>query len=74
MLQHVELDPQTSLFSQFADTLDEPIFLVNLFNVDHKDHGEFKSSWGTDASFFTKQPGCLSAQLHQGIRGQLLVS
>ncbi len=72
MLKHVELDPQTSLLSQFADKLDEPILLVNLFNVDHKDHEEFKSSWGTDASFFTKQPGCLSAQLHQGIQGSSL--
>ena len=72
MLQHVELDPQTPLFSQFANTLDEPILLVNLFNVDRKDSGEFKSSWGADASFFTKQPGCLSAQLHQGIQGSSL--
>lgn len=72
MLQHIELDPRTPLFSQFADTLDEPILLVNLFNVDHKDQQEFKSSWATDASFFTKQPGCLTAQLHQGIQGSAL--
>lgn len=72
MLQHIELDPQTPLFSQFADTLDEPILLVNYFHVDHQDAEEFKPAWGTDASFFTKQPGCLSAQMHQGIHGSHL--
>ena len=72
MLQHVELDPQTSLASQFADTLNEPILLVNLFNVDRNDDAEFKSAWGADASYFIKQPGCLTAQLHQGIQGSSL--
>ena len=69
MLKHIELEPEVPLFSQFADTLDEPIILVNLFNVGDEDHEEFKSAWNTDASYFTKQPGCLSAQMHQSLIG-----
>lgn len=68
MLKHVEMDPNASLESQFADDQDETIILINLFDVDPKDHEDFKSAWQEDATFFMAQPGCISAQLHQGLQ------
>lgn len=69
MLKHVELDPTFSLEQQFADTTEETTILINLFDVDPKDHEYFKSAWLTDAKFFAAQPGYISAQLHQGVEG-----
>jgi quinol monooxygenase YgiN len=68
-LRHEELDPEVSLYSQFANTLDEAVILVNMFHVDLADQEDFKLAWQQDATFFCAQPGCLSAQLHQGIEG-----
>ena len=67
MLNMKELDPNCSLKEQFADTSNEPVILVNLFNVDPKDAEDFKLAWAKDAAFFKAQPGYISAQLHQGI-------
>ncbi len=67
MLQHIELDANVPLFSQFADTLKQPILLVNLFTCAHQDQTEFKQAWTADAHFFCNEPGCLTAELHQGI-------
>ena len=69
MLKHVELDPSFSLEQQYADASDEPMILLNLFDVDPKDHAAFKEAWRRDAEFFKRQPGYISAQLHQGIGG-----
>lgn len=69
MLQHEEMDPHVSLEAQFADTIDEAVILINLFTVDPKDADDFKRAWQQDATFFCAQPGCISAQLHQGIEG-----
>lgn len=69
MLNHVELDPTFALEQQFADTSDEPTILVNLFDVDPEDREDFIAAWKQDVEFFCAQPGCLSAQLHQGIEG-----
>ena len=68
-LQHEEMDPNVSLEAQFADNLDEAVILINLFTVDPKDDDDFKIVWQKDATFFCAQPGCISAQLHQGIQG-----
>ena len=67
MLKHVEMDAGLPLQKQVLDTVDEPVILINLFNVDPKDTEAFKASWGKDAAFFKAQPGYISAQLHQGI-------
>lgn len=58
-----------SHFSAAADRSDKPTILVNIFDVDPKDQDDFKAAWKQDAEFFCAQPGCLSAQLHQGIEG-----
>jgi quinol monooxygenase YgiN len=67
MLKHVELDPSFALEQQYTDTSDKPTILVNLFDVDLKDHDAFKKAWAEDAAFFARQPGYISTQLHQGI-------
>lgn len=69
MLNHVEMDVRVALREQFKDTTGEPVILINLFDVDPKDHDAFKLAWAEDAAFFKAQPGYISAQLHQGIEG-----
>lgn len=70
MLKHVELDPSRKMDEQFADTSSLPTILVNVFTVDDvKEHEAFKKAWAKDAAFFARQPGYISAQLHQGIHG-----
>ena len=69
MLKHVELDPTFSLQQQYGDTSKATTILVNVFDVDEADQETFKRAWLTDAKFFKAQPGCISAQLHQGLEG-----
>lgn len=69
MLKHVELDPTRKLEEQFAEASEMPTILVNVFDVDPKDQAAFKLAWAQDAAFFKRQPGYISAQLHQGIQG-----
>ncbi len=68
-LKQVELDPNVKLFEQFADASDKTTILLNVFSVDPEDQEAFKEAWRRDATFFCAQPGCISAQLHQGIEG-----
>lgn len=67
MLKHVEMDVRQKLSDQFVDTVDEPVILINLFDVDPKDSEHFMRAWAEDAAFFKRQPGYISAQLHHGI-------
>lgn len=67
MLEHEEMDPRQSLSGQFDDPSNEPVILINLFDVDPADHEAFKAAWQKDAEFFKAQPGYISAQLHQGV-------
>ena len=68
-LKHVELDPTFALRDEYADTSEETTILINIFDVDPKDHEYFKAAWREDAEFFKAQPGYISTQLHQGIEG-----
>ena len=67
MLKHIEMDPTFALTEQFADKSTTPTILINVFDVDPKDHEAFKKAWAEDAAFFARQPGYISTQLHQGI-------
>lgn len=69
MLKHIELDPSRSLEEQFSDASKQTTILINVFDVDPKDHEAFKIAWAKDATFFKMQPGYISSQLHQGIQG-----
>lgn len=68
MLKHIELDPTCSLEEQFSDISKQTTILINLFDVDPEDQEAFKIAWQKDAEFFKRQPGYISAQLHQGIQ------
>ncbi len=67
MLKHVEMDSRQTLFDQFDDPSNAPVILINLFEVDPVDAEAFTHAWAQDASFFKRQPGYISAQLHHGI-------
>ena len=69
MMKHVELDPTRTLAEQISETSTQPTILLNVFDVDRKDEEAFKKAWAEDAAFFKRQPGYISAQLHQGIAG-----
>jgi quinol monooxygenase YgiN len=67
MLKHVELDPSFALREQYADTAGKTTVLLNVFDVAPEDADAFRRAWQQDAEFFKRQPGYISAQLHQGI-------
>lgn len=68
MLNHIELDPTLALFDQFENPINEPVVLINMFNLANPNDTEhFKRAWQEDAEFFKAQPGYISAQLHHGI-------
>lgn len=49
MLKHVEMDTRFSLQQQFMDPSHTPVVLINLFDVDPKDHDAFRDGWAEDA-------------------------
>ena len=69
MPQFREMDSRVGFKEQLADDGDGPVVLAILFTVDPQDAEAFKAAWAEDAAFTKTQPGFLSAQLHQGIRG-----
>jgi heme-degrading monooxygenase HmoA len=68
MVQMTEMDPNISLSQQLADT-GGPVLLVNKFDVAADDVDHFLATWASDAKYFKRQPGYISAQLHRGIAG-----
>ena len=44
-----------------------PVVLLNLFEVDAGDEGEFMRAWETDATWMKRQPGYISTQLHRAV-------
>ncbi len=67
MLKHVELDPNFALQQQYQVQSEKTTVLLNVFSVAPEDAEAFKKAWRNDAEFFKRQPGYISAQLHQGI-------
>jgi quinol monooxygenase YgiN len=65
----VETDEQVTLVEQMNEDTDRPEILVNKFNVNPDEVDMFLMDWEKDATYFRSQPGCISAQLHQGIGG-----
>ncbi|MGC1134504.1 MAG: antibiotic biosynthesis monooxygenase family protein [Nitrososphaeraceae archaeon] len=65
----VEMDEQVTLVEQMNEDTGRPVILVNKFNVDPDEVDMFLKDWEKDATYFRRQPGCISAQLHQGIGG-----
>lgn len=74
MLALNEIDPSTTIQEQLGED-EGPIVLVNTFLAPDGERDAVVAVWGADAAFMTSQPGCLSAQLHEGIgRSHALVN
>jgi len=68
MVQLTEIDRTVTLARQLQDTGGR-VVLVNKFDVDAKEVDQFLAAWVDDASYFKRQPGYISTQLHRGIAG-----
>ena len=64
-----EMDRRVTLAQQIENAGDGPVILVNKFDVAPDDISQFLTSWAEDASYFKRQPGYISAQLHRGVAG-----
>ena len=63
-----EMDDRVTYLQQLQQD-DGQVVLINQFNVPPEDTGRFIEAWADDAAFMQRQPGCISAQLHQGTAG-----
>jgi quinol monooxygenase YgiN len=68
MARLAELDEYVPFSEQIEESAG-PIVLINRFNVNPEEAGQFIKAWQKDATYFKGQPGFISAQLHQGIGG-----
>lgn len=68
MAQLVEMDRNVTMAQQLQDG-GGPVILVNKFDVPLQDVDQFLTVWAQDATYFKRQPGYISAQLHRGIGG-----
>ena len=64
-----EMDRHVTLAQHIENAGDGPVILVNKFDVAPDDISQFLTSWAEDASYFKRQPGYISAQLHRGVAG-----
>lgn len=69
MVAFVEMDDNVTLIQQSEQKDSGPVILINKFNVKPEEAVDFLEAWAADASFFKRQPGFISAQLHRGIGG-----
>jgi quinol monooxygenase YgiN len=67
MAKLVEMDENATLKDQMENQVTGPVILINKFNVDSNEVGQFLKAWKEDATKFKGQSGFISAQLHQGI-------
>jgi quinol monooxygenase YgiN len=65
----VETDDQVTFSKQIEEDISGPVILINKFTVDSEDATKFLKAWANDAQYFKRQPGFISAQLHQGVGG-----
>lgn len=68
MVKFVEMDEKVTISSQMDENI-SPIILINTYNVNPDDVDQFLKTWTSRAEIIKKQPGFISAQLHQGISG-----
>ncbi|HEV2571160.1 MAG TPA: antibiotic biosynthesis monooxygenase family protein [Beijerinckiaceae bacterium] len=60
------MDPTFPIEKQIAVDA-SPVVLVNVFTLDPADEATFLAAWRHDADFMTRQPGCISTQLHRAV-------
>jgi heme-degrading monooxygenase HmoA len=69
MLQLSSLHPTIGIQQQLAGPSEGPVVLLNLFTVAEADADALLAAWRDDAAHFKRQPGFISAQLHEGLGG-----
>ena len=69
MLQLANLHPTIGIQQQLSAATEGPVVLLNLFTVAEEDAEALKAAWRDDAVYFKRQPGFISAQLHEGLGG-----
>jgi heme-degrading monooxygenase HmoA len=70
MLELANLHPTIGIQQQLASSSEGPVVLINLFTVAEADAGQLLEAWQDDAAYFKRQPGFISAQLHEGLVGR----
>lgn len=66
MPKFAEMDERVTLQIQMEEN-DDPVILINKFNVAPEDADALVKAWADDATYMKEQPGHISAQLHRGI-------
>ena len=69
MMQFSSLHPTIGIQDQLGGAAEGPVVLLNLFTVAKEDADALKAAWSDDAAYFKRQPGFISAQLHEGLGG-----
>ena len=69
MLQLSSLHPTIGIQDQLGGASEGPVVLLNLFTVAEADADALLAAWADDAAYFKRQPGFISAQLHEGLGG-----
>ena len=70
MLQLSNLHPTIGIQQQLMAPSEGPIVLLNLFTVAEADADALMEAWRDDAAYFKRQPGFISAQMHEGVGGK----
>jgi len=70
MLQIASLHPTIGIQQQLSAPSEGPVVLLNLFTVAEPDADALLEAWRDDAAYFKRQPGFISAQLHEGVGGR----
>jgi hypothetical protein len=70
MLQFASLHPTIGIQQQLGGESEGPVVLLNLFTVAEADADGLLEAWRDDAAYFKRQPGFISAQLHEGLGGR----
>src|SRR5262245_60222530 len=68
MIKFLEMDEMVTLQQQLGQEIG-PVILINTFHVKPEEMDQLLAAWTADATFFKRQPGFISAQLHRGIGG-----
>jgi quinol monooxygenase YgiN len=67
MAKFVEMDKRIKFKDQTDEKIEDPVILINKFNVHPDKVQEFLNDWADDATAFKRQQGFVSAQLHKGV-------
>src|SRR5262245_44882946 len=67
-MKFTEMDESVTFAQQLAGD-EQPVILINKFNVAAEEAAQLLKAWSADADFCKRQPGFICTQLHRGIAG-----